>query len=175
MKKITRILTETVGLVFLSIVSFSQCDVQNRIYPDGSILFYIEPVNFYWTESKDLKGGIVTDKESYFLALRPTPFPEKSQGKKLKADLALVLSDGNTYFFKHFDTRYMEKDTVMEMLYLIRQEDMESLRKYEVEQAKIDMMEEEGIRTYGFKLHKAALKEQLDCFLLEDEEGKKEE
>jgi len=35
------------------------------------------------------------------------------------------------------------------------------------------MLGEEGIRTYVFKLHKSALKEQLTCFLQEKERKKK--
>jgi hypothetical protein len=160
------------GFLLISYASFSQCEIKNRIYPDGSMLYYIEPVNFYWTESKDLKGGIVTDKESYFLALQPNPFPEKSIGKKLKSDLTLKLSDGNEYKFEHFDTRYVENDSIMEMLFLIKEDQMEPLQSFEVVQAIIDMMGDEGLRTYTFKLHKAALKEQLDCFLKEETEKK---
>jgi hypothetical protein len=161
---------------FLSISSgvFPQCEIKHRIYPDGSMLYYIEPVNFYWTEAKDLKGGIVTDKENYFLALQPNPYPEKSLGKKLKSDLVLKLSDEKEYRFKHFDTRYLEGDSIMEMLFFIEKDDMEPLKNFEVIQAKIDMMGEEGVRTYTFKLHKAALKEQLDCFLKEEEHKKKD-
>ena len=163
-----------IGFVSISIVLVAQCEIKNRIYPDGSMLYYIEPVNFYWTEAKDLKGGIVTDKENYFLALQPNPYPEKSLGKKLKSDLVLKLSDEKEYRFKHFDTRYLEGDSIMEMLFFIEKDDMEPLKNFEVIQAKIDMMGEEGVRIYTFKLHKAALKEQLDCFLKEEEHKKKD-
>jgi hypothetical protein len=157
---------------FFSVAVFPQCEIKNRIYPDGSMLYYIEPVNFYWTESKDLKGGIVTDKENYFLALQPRPYPEKELGKKLKSDLVLKLSDQQEYQFEHFDTRYLEGDSIMEMLFLIHKDQMKPLNEFEVIQAKIDMKGEEGIRNYTFKLHKTALKEQLDCFLKEESDKK---
>jgi hypothetical protein len=163
-----------IGFVSISIVSAAQCEIKNRIYPDGSMLYYIDPVNFYWTEAKDLKGGIMTDKENFFLALQPNPYPEKSTGKKLKSDLVLKLSDGNEYQFEHYDTRYLEGDSIMEMLFLIDKNEMEPLQNFEVIQAKIDMMGDEGIRTYTFKLHKAALKEQLECFMMEEEHKKKD-
>jgi len=161
------------AIVFLSvsITSFSQCEILNKVSSDGSMHYYLQPVNFYWTKSKSLSGCIVTDKESYFIKLLPIPFPEKAAGYKLKADLNLKLADGNTYKLKHFDTRYTENDTVMEMLYLIGKKDLEAVTNNEVIEAKIDMKGEEGIRTYTFKLHKAALKEQLACFL--NEAGKK--
>jgi hypothetical protein len=163
------------GLVFLSvsISSFAQCEVLNRVTPDGSMQYYMKPVNFYWTSTKSLTGCIVTDKENYFLELQPLPFPEKPAGNKLKKKLILKLSNHSIYELKHYDTRYIEKDTVMEMLYLINKKDMDKLLNFEVVEAKIDMMGDEGIRSYVFKLHKSALKEQLACFLKEEEEKKK--
>ena len=163
------------ALVFfmVSISAFSQCEILNRVAPDGSMQYYMDPVNFYWTSAKSLKGCIVTDKESYFLELHPVPFPEKPDGKKLKNNLALKLANGNTCELKHFDTRYVKDDTVMEIQYLIKKEDIDQLLNSEVSEAKIDMMGKEGIRTYEFKLHKSALKEQLACFLNEEEKKKK--
>jgi len=170
-----RIKISILGIVFLysSGILFAQCEILNRVAPDGSMQDYMEPVNFYWTNAKSLKGCIVTDKENYFLELLPIPFPDKQQGKKLKKDLALKLSDDIVYELKHYDTRYVKDDTVMEMLYLIEKDEIDSLLKYEVIEARIDMMGDEGVRTYVFKLHKSALKEQLGCFLKEDEKEKK--
>jgi hypothetical protein len=133
----------------------------------------MKPVNFYWTKTKSLSGCIVTDKENYFLKLLPIPFPAKPAGKKLKNELELKLADGKTYPLKHFDTRYAENDTIMEMLFLIGKKDLETVLNNEVLEAQMNMGGEEGIRTYVFKLHKAALKEQLDCFLKEEETRKK--
>jgi hypothetical protein len=163
------------GLVFLSasISLFAQCEILNRVAPDGSMQYYMEPVNLYWTSPKSLKGCIVTDKESYFLELHPIPFPEKPAGNKLKKELVLKLATGDTYKLKHFDTRYVDNDTVMEMLYLISKKDIDFLLINEVSEIMIDMMEDEGIRSYELKLHKSALKEQLACFLKEEEKKKK--
>jgi hypothetical protein len=61
----------------------------------------------------------------------------------------------------------------MEMLFLVGRDQMEPLQAFEVVQAIIDMDGEEGMRTYTFKLHKAALKEQLECFLKDEDEKKK--
>jgi hypothetical protein len=169
------IIKNFLGFVFLSlsIVSFPQCEILNRVTPDGSMQYYMEPVNFYWTQAKSLKGCIVTDKENFFLELHPVPFPDKPEGNKLKKGLVLKLSNDSIYKLKHYDTRYVEKDTVMEMLYLISKEDISKLLNFEVAEAEIDMMGDEGIRSYVFKLHKSALKEQLACFLKEAEDRKK--
>jgi hypothetical protein len=173
MKAIFKITIVVLGYVLFPVSVFPQCQIINRVSPDGSMMYFMEPVNFYWTSTKSLKGCIVTDKENYFLELLPVPFPEKPQGRKLKKELILKLSDGNTYELKHFDTRYLENDTVMEMLYLIEKEDVDRMLNLEVTEVDIDMLGTEGIRTYLFKLHKSALKEQLACFLKEEKEKKK--
>jgi hypothetical protein len=161
------------GILLISLISFSQCEILNRVAPDGSMQYYMAPVNFYWTKAKSLSGCIVTDKESYFLELLPVPFPEEPDGNQLKDNLELQLSNGTTYSLEYFDTRYVHKDTVMKLLYLIDKKDLEAIANFEVIEAKINMKGDEGIRTYVFKLHKSALKEQLDCFLKEEKEKKK--
>ena len=161
------------GLLAISHYSFPQCEIKNRIYPDGSMIYYIDPVNFYQTKAKSLQGGISTDKENYYLNLLPVPFPEKPEGNKLKDDLDVKLADGKTYTLKHFDTRYIRKDTVMKMVFLIHKDAIDQFLNFEVIDVKINMMGEEGKRTYVFKLHKEALKEQLECFLKDEEIKKK--
>ena len=161
------------GLMLITTSVTSQCEIEHRIYPDGSMLYYIEPVNFYWTQSKDLKGGVVTDKENYYIALQPSPFPEKPGGNKLKDDLELKLSNDSIYSLEHFDTRYMEHDTVMQLLYFIDPKHVEDLLNFEAISVKINMGGTEGLRTYVFKLHKSAIQEQLTCFLKEEENKKK--
>ena len=173
MKAILKISIFAAVLLMYSASAFPQCEILNRVSPDGSMQYYMEPVNFYWTSTKSLKGCIVTDKESYFLELQPLPFPEKPAGNKLKNELILNLANGETYKLKHFDTRYVEKDTVMEMLFLISKKDIDFLLINEVSGVVIDMMGEEGRRSYELKLHKSALKEQLACFLKDEEKGKK--
>ena len=159
------------GFSISVLTSFSQCDILNRVSPDGSMTYYIEPVNFYWTKAKSLTGGIVTDKESFFLELFPIPFPEKPEGQDLKDNLELKLSDGKTYTLEHYDSRYIRKDTVFKLVYLIGKKDLDWLLNLEVTEARINMEGEEGMRSYVFKLHKDALKEQLECFLKEDEKN----
>ena len=88
MKTVIRISILATGFLLSSISVFPQCEILNRVTPDGSMQYYMEPVNFYWTSTKSLKGCIVTDKENYFLELRPVPFPEKPGGNKLKKELA---------------------------------------------------------------------------------------
>jgi hypothetical protein len=173
MKAIIRMSILVAVLSCLSAEALPQCEIHHRVAPDGSMQYLMEPVNFYWTRAISLKGGIVTDKESYFLELLPVPFPEKPAGNKLKRDLLMKLSDGSTSNLRHFDTHYVEDDTVMQMLFLIDEKDIDKMLNFEVEEVSIDMMDEEGVRTYEFKLHKSALKEQLTCFLKDDEKKKK--
>ncbi len=157
----------SVPMIMVSQTTDRQCEILHRIYPDGSMFYYIEPVNFYWTKSKDLKGGIETDKENFFLALQPQPFPEKPDGRKLKDDLEVKLSNDSIYRLEHFDTRYLDHDTVMQLLYLIDKKKLDDFFNHEVISVKINMQDTTGIRTYVFKLHKSALREQLDCLMKE--------
>ena len=159
----------TLLLVF-SLSSFAQCDFSKRISPDGNMYFYMEPAVFYFTKSKELRGGIITDKENYFIALQPIPFPPKPEGRKLKEDLELKLANNETYKLKHYDTQYMDDYSTMQLLYLVDMNDVEDLLKFEATEAKIDMKGTEGIRTYVFKLHKNAIQEQLKCFLKKEDE-----
>jgi hypothetical protein len=161
------------GFLSLSICAFPQCEILHRIYPDKTMLYYIEPVNFYWTKSKALKGGVATDKENFYLVLQPSPFPGKPDGRKLKGGLEMKLANDSIYRLDHFDTRYMEHDTVFQLLYLIDKKDLEDFLKFEAVSVKINMQGTEGIRTYVFKLHKSAIQEQLDCFQKEQKNKKK--
>jgi hypothetical protein len=157
------------GLLSFSLPALSQCDIRHRLYPDGSMFYFIEPVNFYWTKSKDLQGGIETDKENYYLELQPSPFPEKPEGKKLKDDLDVKLANDSVYRLEHFDTRYLDNDTTMQLLYLIDKEKLKDFLNFDVVSVKMNLLDSAGIRTYVFKLHKSALREQLSCFLNEKE------
>jgi hypothetical protein len=132
----------------------------------------MEPAVFYFTKDKELKGGIITDKENYFIALQPVPFPVKPEGRKLKEDLELKLSNNQVYRLKYFDTQYMNHDSTMQLLYLVDMKDVDALLNFEATEVKIDMKGTEGIRTYIFKLHKKAIQEQLDCFLKKEEDKK---
>lgn len=147
----------------------AQCEVKNRVQADGSMIYYFEPAVFYTTKSKSLKINIVTDKEHYFVALQPTPFPEKREGKKIKDDLIIHLADSKTYKLAHYDTQYRRNDSIMQVLYLIDDKDLEAFSNYEAVSAEINMQGTEFMRSYNFKLHKNAIVEQLKCFLKKEE------
>ncbi|CAC9976475.1 hypothetical protein [Flavobacterium panici] len=156
-------------LIFGSAESFAQCDVKNRVLADGSMVYYFDPAAFYTTKSKSLKINIVTDKENYFVALQPTPFPEKKIGKGIKDDLIIHLADNNAYKLTHYDTQYVKNDSVMQVLYLIDKKDLTAFSKFEAVVASINMKGTEFIRDYNFKLHKDEIVKQLACFLKEEE------
>lgn len=156
-------------LVFATSQVFSQCDIKNRVLADGTMMYYFAPANFYKTKSKSLKINIVTDKEHFFVALQPTPFPDKKEGKKIKDDLIIQLANNKKYKLTHYDTQYRHNDSVMQVLYLIDQKDVEDFSKFEAVIAEINMEGTEFIRNYDFKLHKDAIVEQLRCFLKKDD------
>lgn len=159
-------------LIALTQPSYSQCDIIHKISPDGTMFFYILPVTFYYTADKSLKGGLVTDKENYYVALQPSPFPEKSIVKKMKDDLELKLGNTKAYTLQYFDTKYLRNDSTLQLLYAIDKNDLDDFLNFEAIEAKINMMGTEGPRSYIFKLHKNALQEQLACFLKKEEDKK---
>jgi len=156
-------------LVFSSKI-FAQCDIKNKLLADGTMVYYFDPAVFYTTKSKSLKINIVTDKEHYFIALQPTPFPAKKEGKKIKEDLIVRLADHNSYKLTHYDTQYMQNDSIMQVLYLMDSKDLEAFSKFEAVIAEINMKGTEFVRDYNFKLHKDAIIKQLNCFLKKEEE-----
>ncbi|MTH17445.1 hypothetical protein [Flavobacterium sp. LC2016-01] len=164
-----------IGFVFVVLFflvntkAVAQCNIKNRILADGSMVYYFDPEVFYTTNSKSLKINIVTDKEHYFIALQPTPFPSKKEGKKIKDDLIMHLADNKTYTLKHYDTQYIKNDSIMQVLYLIDDKDLDSFSKFEAVSAEIRMEGTDFVREFNFKLHKRAIIRQLDCFLKEEE------
>jgi hypothetical protein len=163
MRKIYFVLV--VLLVLLSSVLRAQCKIKNRVLADGTMMYYFDPADFYVTKSKSLKINIVTDKEHYFIALQPTPFPAKKEGKKIKDDLIIHLANSKQYKLAHYDTQYRHNDSIMEVLYLMDEKDIDAFSKFEATVAEINMQGSEFVRDYTFKLHKDAIMEQLNCFL----------
>lgn len=167
MKKINLVIVFLVLLISSKMIA--QCEVKNKVLADGTMIYYFEPAVFYFTKSKSLKINIVTDKEHYFIALQLTPFPPKKDGKKIKEDLIIHLADQKQYKVTHFDTQYRQNDSVMQVLYLIDDNDIEAFSKLEAVLAEINMEGTEFVRSYNFKLHKDAIIEQLNCFLKEED------
>ena len=156
-------------IVFLfSLQSFAQCEIKSKVQPDGSMLYFIKTATFYTTKLKSLKIGIVIDKENYFIALQPSPFPSKKENKTVKGDLVIELADTNKYMLEYFDTRYLKRDSVMEVLYMIDKKDIKSFSSFEAVNADINMQGTEFSEKYAFKLHKKAIMDQLNCFLKEE-------
>jgi len=156
-------------LVLLASEVFAQCDVKNKVLADGTMVYYFEPSDFYVTKSKSLKINIVTDKEHYFVALQPLPFPPKNDGKKIKDDLIIHLANKKEYKLTNYDTQYRQNDSIMQVLYLIDDKDLDDFSKFEALVAKINMQGTEFVRDYTFKLHKDAIVKQLTCFLKKED------
>lgn len=160
------------AILFLSVIISSdllaQCQIKNRVLADGTMTYYFDPADFYVTKSKSLKINIVTDKEHYFVALQPFPFPSKKEGKKIKDDLVIHLANKKEYKLTHYDTQYRHNDSVMQVLYLIDEKDIDAFSKYEAVLVEINMQGTEFVRNYTFKLHKDAIVKQLACFVNEE-------
>jgi hypothetical protein len=173
MKKISFLVS--IFLLFTGPEIVAQCEIKSKLLADGTIMHYFDPMVFYSAKSKSLKINILTDKEHYFIALQPMPFPSKKEGKKINDDLIIHLADQKLYKLSHYDTQYMHNDSIMQVLYLIDAKDVEAFSKFEALVAEINMKGTEFVRNYNFKLHKNAIIEQLNCFLKREEEKREEE
>jgi hypothetical protein len=143
----------------------SQCNVTSRVYPDGSLVYSTPAEVFYENNDLSLKACILTDKEYYFLCIYPTPYPNISLIKQIKDDATLTLANQKSYILKHHNTRFIESDSLLEIVYAIKKTDIEDLRLNEAEKITLDMLDTTGHRTYIFKLHKKLIMEQLNCFI----------
>ena len=131
--------------------------------PDGSILYFMDPVLFFNTPDNKIYGGVTTDKESYMLALTPFPFPPKSKENKLDQPLFVTLSSQKEFKLEQYDSQYLQ-DTALLLMYIIDKKALPDFREFDIESVKLNMGAEKGAQTYQFRLHKSALKEQLICF-----------
>ena len=84
--------------------------------------------------------------------------------------MVIHLSNKKQYKLTHYDTQYRHNDSIMQVLYLIDQKDIEDFSKFEAIVAEINMQGTEFVRDYTFKLHKDAIMEQLKCVLEKDKE-----
>ena len=148
---------------------YGQCDIESRLDLNGIMYFYAEPVKVYWTSSKNLYCGAVTDKKDYYLQLYPEPYPSKPKGSMRKSPATIILEEGEEISLKNFDTWYDTSDSIFKMLFLIPHEMMDAFTEKEITTVSIDMGDEEGIRVYNLKLHKAAIREQLKCLISIDD------
>jgi hypothetical protein len=87
----------------------------------------------------------------------------------MKDSLNVKLANGKEYKLGFYYSDFEEKDSSFNIMYLIDKTLMSDFINNDVEQMKINMMGEEGTRIYNFKLHKNALKLELNCFLNEKE------
>lgn len=141
----------------------AQCEVKNRIGADQTMYYYIKSELFYYTEVKSLKGNMTTDKQNYFLRLSPKPFPEKEEKKELDHSIKIVLTNDSTIVLENFDVEYRSRDTSLSLMYLIPDKLLSLFMEHDVKSLTIDLGDQNGERHYVFVLHKATLREQLNC------------
>ena len=149
-------------LLFSVSIKGQDCQVKNKMRPDGSILYFINPVLFFNSTENQIYGNVMTDKEVYFLGVFPKPFPPKSKENKLDNDLLVTLSNGKEFKLGHFDSQYIS-DTVLVLMFEISKDALPEFRQNDIETVKLNIEPVKGAQTFQFRLHKSALKEQLNC------------
>ncbi len=141
----------------------AQCKISQVKNADGSLFLSTENSLMYQTSKKKLVERLATDNEHYFLEILPTPFLPKPAGSKVKKDLTVTLSNKKTYTLKHFDSRYLDKDSSFSLLYLFNSKDIPDFKQYKINSIVLNDGTAENA-TYKLVLHPDAIQKQLACF-----------
>ncbi len=149
-------------LIF-SLGSDAQCKITQIKNADGSMLLSTENSLMYQTSKKKLVERLATDNENYFLEILPKPFLPKPAGSKVKKNLTVTLSNKKTYTLKHFDSRYLDKDSSFSILYLFNSKDIPDFKQYKISSIVLNDGTAENA-TYKLVLHPDAIQKQLACF-----------
>jgi hypothetical protein len=156
-------------ILFHQLPVVGQCKISQNRFPDGTMYLETETSLMYQTSKKKFVEKLSTDKENYFFAISPSPFPPKPKGSKVKKDLTVLLSNNKSYTLKHFDSRYIDQDSSFEILFLFDKKDIPDFQSYLVKKVTIN----DGTgpdATYNLVLHTDAIKKQLACFLKKKED-----
>ncbi|OYU56486.1 MAG: hypothetical protein CFE25_04405 [Chitinophagaceae bacterium BSSC1] len=143
--------------------SIGQCKISQVKNADGSLFLSTENSLMYQTSKKKLVERLATDNENYFLEILPTPFLPKPAGSKVKKDLTVTLSNQKTYTLKHFDARYLDKDSSFSLLYLFNSKDIPDFKQYKISSIVLNDGTADNA-TYKLVLHPDAIQKQLACF-----------
>lgn len=143
--------------------SFSQsgkCDIKSIVQPDGTMYYYVAMDTFYFSQARQLMGGMVTDKENYFLTLEPKPSPTSIGKLKDFKPLTVHLANDSTYKLDFFDARYVN-DSIYVIMYMFNPKKDKAFLNYGVE--RVTMETPSMKETYNFKFHKNAIIRHLKC------------
>lgn len=143
--------------------AIGQCKISQVKNADGSLFLSTENSLMYQTSKKKLVERLATDNENYFLEILPTPFLPKPAGSKVKKDLTVTLSNQKTYTLKHFDSRYLDKDSSFSLLYLFNSKDIPDFKQYKINSIVLNDGTADNAM-YKLVLHPDAIQKQLACF-----------
>ncbi|MEX6686968.1 hypothetical protein QTN47_05660 [Danxiaibacter flavus] len=142
---------------------FGQCEIQNRLRPDGTMYYHAPLTLLYQTSDIELQGNLVTDKESYFLRLIPIQQSQPIRTKDaVKKDLLVKLQNDSVYALKYYDSWYGRKDSTFNLLYLFSKEQLNSFLNNNIQSFNIVIGK--TARVLIFKLHPDIIKQQFACF-----------
>ncbi len=162
------------AIIFLLVLCSSltgviaQCKISQDKFPDGTMYQQTEKSLMYQTSKKKIVERLSTDEENYFISISPSPFLPKPAGEKQKKDLIAFLSNGKSYKLAHFDSRYLDKDSSFQMLFLFDKKDIADFQKYDIKRIVLN----DGTAvdaTYTLVLHPDAVKKQFACFMKKTE------
>lgn len=151
------------GLKFVA----GQCEIQNRINPDGTMFFFAEPTLIWGRQPASLRTSVVTDKEHYFIAFEPDSFPPDPKGFQLKYHALVELSNHKEHELEFFFSLYrkFKEDTVSRfvVIFTIPKELMGEFIDHDLQVVKIKPEEEEKFREFRITHNKGVIRKQIQC------------
>ncbi len=153
----------SVVYLFFACWSNAQCKITQIKNADGSMFLSTDNSLMYQTAKKKLVERLATDNENYFLEILPTPFLPKPAGSKVKKDLTVTLSNQKSYVLKHFDARYLNKDSSFSILFLFNSKDIPDFKQYKINSIILSDGTADNAM-YKLVLHPDAIQKQLACF-----------
>jgi hypothetical protein len=152
--------------LFTLSASMAQCKLETEMSPTGILIKTTEKYLLYDNLVKQVYTQVKHDGDDFFLILITQPIAKQ----KLEKGSAYIVLDGrDTLELNLSSQHYNSKDSAINALYALSNEQVLLLSKHPVERifADIGLVEKQFI----LKLHKNLLRDQLLCILKEEQEG----
>lgn len=147
-------------------ILLAQCKLETEMSPTGILIETTEKYLLYDNLVKQVYTQIKHDGDDFFLILITQPMAKQ----KLEKGSAFIVLDGSDTLELNLSSQhYYGKDSAINALYALSNEQVALLSKHSVNRIVADIGLEE--KQFILKLHKNLIREQLLCILKEEKEG----
>jgi hypothetical protein len=138
----------------------AQCKISQEITPTGIYNTLTEHELIYFNNKYTITAQVLFDGDDYFAVFIMKPF--FSEKGKLGA-IHIVLESKDTLELQFYDANKKSKDSTLNLFYKIEPSQFTLLKQYNINE--IYTVFNEVKREFILKLHKDAIKNQLNCLL----------